>query len=240
MTDFLGTSVRVTANRMGWGSNFPHEINLAFAEFAAASAHPVLDVGAGFGAATLAALRNGANVLANDVDESHLESLEASVPAEMRNRLQIVPGRFPRDLSFADDSLRAIHASNVLHFLTLSELDEGIRAVFRWLVPQGKAFIMASSTYQPAYETFIPVFEQRKRAGLRWPGWIEDLTQYSSHPTLQHLPDSINLFDADVLSAAFAEAGFVVEVAKEYSRTGLPENLRFDGRENVMLIARKR
>jgi hypothetical protein len=65
------------------------------------------------------------------------------------------------------------------------------------------------------------------------------LSQYSSHPTLQHLPSSINLFDAEVLSAAFATEGFDIEIAKEYSRVGIPESLRFDGRENVMLIARK-
>jgi hypothetical protein len=46
-------TVLPTINKMGWSSEFPHEINLAFAEFAATCKHPVLDLGAGFGAATL-------------------------------------------------------------------------------------------------------------------------------------------------------------------------------------------
>jgi SAM-dependent methyltransferase len=88
-------------NRTGWGSEFPHEINLVFAEFGAACKHPVLDIGAGFGAATLAALREGATVIANDLDAFHLESLAASVPSQMRNRLEMLPGCFPRDLAFS-------------------------------------------------------------------------------------------------------------------------------------------
>jgi hypothetical protein len=98
---------------------------------------------------------------------------------------------------------------------------------------------MACSPYQQSYKNFIPIFEQRKKAGVVWPGWIEDLTEYSSHPTLQHLPVSLNCFDAELISRAFSSAGFTVEIAKEFTRTGIPESLRYDGRENVMLVARK-
>src|SRR5262249_53140083 len=147
-----------------------------------------------------------------------LHSLEALVPAEMGTRLELLPGRFPRDLAFPGQSLLAIHASNVLHFLNPLEFDTGIRLISQWLVPHGKIFILATLHHQTAYEQFIPNFEQRKKAGARWPGWIGDLAQYSSHPTLQHLPPSINLFDAEVLSAPFAGEGFIIEIAKEYSR----------------------
>jgi SAM-dependent methyltransferase len=232
-------TVRPTVNRMGWGSEFAHEINLAFAEFAATCKHPVLDIGAGYGAATLAALMVGATVIANDLDNSHLESLAASIPSEMRNRVEMLSCRFPQDLTFPSQHFGAIHASNVLHFLTLSELEAGIKLMFQWLVPKGKVFVMASSPYQQSYTNFIPVFEQRKMAGVRWPGWIEDLTQYSSHPTLQYLPKSLNCFDAEVISRAFLAEGFIIEIAREFTRTGIPQNLRYDGRENVMLVARK-
>jgi SAM-dependent methyltransferase len=232
-------NVLLTVNRMGWGSQIPHEINLAFADFAASCSNPVLDLGAGFGAATVAALKRGANVVANDLDNAHLEILEASVPTELRDRLKVVLGRFPSELSFPDSSLGAIHASNVLHFLSLTDIEVGLDLMHKWLVPNGKVFVMSSSPYAQNFKSFIPVFEQRKNAGIRWPGWIEDLTLYSSHPTLQHLPSSLNVFDADVLSTAFKSHGFFVEIAREYSRTAIPENLRYDGRENVMVVARK-
>jgi len=74
---------------------------------------------------------------------------------------------------------------------------------------------------------------------VRWPGWIEDLTPLFFPSDSQYLPASLHFFDADVLSRAFETSGFIIEVAKEYSRSGLPEILKYDGRENVMLIAHK-
>jgi len=235
----LNPNAHLTVNRMGWSSEEPHEINLAFADFASTCDDPVLDLGAGFGAATFAALRGGARVIANDLEPGHLEALGARVPLLMRDRLQLRLGRFPSDLTFSRESLGAIHASNVLHFLTLTELETGIGLIADWLVPGGKVFVMVNSPYIQNFANVIPYFEQRKNDGVRWPGWIEDLTRYSSHPTLQYLPASLHFFDADVLSRAFETSGFIIEVAKEYSRSGLPEILKYDGRENVMLIAHK-
>jgi predicted SAM-dependent methyltransferase len=232
-------NTQLTINRMGWSSQEPHEINLEFADFASNSDRPALDLGAGFGAATLAALSRGATVIANDLEPLHLEALGRRVPVQMRDHLELRSGRFPSDLAFLGESLGAVHASNVLHFLTLVELEVGIRLIFNWLASGGKVFVIVNSPYIENFKNVIPRFEQKKQEGVRWPGWIDDLTQYSSHPTLHHLPASLHFFDADVLSRGFEAAGFTVEVAKEYSRSGLPEILKYDGRENVMLIARK-
>ena len=233
------SNTHLTVNRMGWSSAEPHEINLQFADFASTCMRPVLDLGAGFGAATVAALGRGARVIANDLEPEQLEHLEARVPPPMRERLQLRVGRFPTGLTFSRENLGAIHASNVLHFLTLPELEAGIALMSDWLVPGGKVFVMVNSPYIDNFKNVIPYFEQRKKDGVRWPGWIDDLTQYSSHPTLQYLPASLNFFDAEVLSRGFETAGFTIEVVKEFSRAGLPDILRYDGRENVMLIARK-
>jgi SAM-dependent methyltransferase len=232
-------NTQITVNRMGWSSAEPHEINLMFAEFASTCSFPVLDLGAGFGAATLAALDGGATVIANDLEPSCLEALGVRASGAIRNRLQLLPGRFPSGLTFARESLGAIHASNMLHFLTPSELETGIVLCFDWLVGGGKVFVIVNSPYMQNFKNVIPYFAQKKRDGVRWPGWIDDLTDYSSHPTLQHLPSSLHLLDAEVLSRAFEAAGFNIEIAKEYSRSGLPDILKYDGRENVMLVARK-
>jgi SAM-dependent methyltransferase len=231
--------IRPTENRMGWSSEEAHEINIKFADFASTCNYPVLDLGAGFGAATLAALRKGARVVANDLGPNQIEILQKTIPIELNDRLEVMTGHFPSDLCFPNESLGAIHASNVLHFLTLNELEAGIGLMFDWLVLGGKVFVMATSPYQQNFKNFIPCFEKRKRDGERWPGWVEDLTQYSSHPSLQFLPTSLNFFDAEVLSRAFKDCGFALEIAKEYTRTGLPESLKYDGRENVMVVARK-
>jgi SAM-dependent methyltransferase len=232
-------TVRITRNRMGWSSEHPHEVNLAFAKFSANCKWPVLDIGAGFGAATQAALQAGACVIANDIDEDSLQAVKSRIPATFRDRLQLQPGRFPQDLKFSDESLGAIHASNVLHFLEPPDLEIGIQRLFEWLAPNGKVFVMVNSTYGENFKGYVPCFLQRKAAGEQWPGWVEDLSAYCAHPTLQFIPNQLHLFDAEVLARAFRSVGFTIELAKEFRRSYLPESLWNDGRENVILVGRK-
>ena len=132
-----------------------------------------------------------------------------------------------------------LDGQDVLHFLHPDELEIGIACMHRWLVAGGKVFVLVNSTYLENYKQYAPHFEQNKRNGVRWPGWVHDIGLYSSHPTLEFIPKSIHLFDAEVLSRAFADGGFEIEIAKEYRRSGLPESLFNDGRENVMLVAHK-
>jgi len=119
----LNPNAHLTVNRMGWSSEEPHEINLAFADFASTCDDPVLDLGAGFGAATFAALRGGARVIANDLEPGHLEALGARVPLLMRDRLQLRLGRFPSDLTSPAKASGRFMPQHVLHFLTLTELE---------------------------------------------------------------------------------------------------------------------
>ncbi|MBI5085701.1 MAG: SAM-dependent methyltransferase, partial [Acidobacteria bacterium] len=67
----------LTKNRMGWGSEQLSPLSELFVEFCRSSLRGedqrVLDIGAGYGAATLAALRAGARVIANDLAGEHLE-----------------------------------------------------------------------------------------------------------------------------------------------------------------------
>ncbi len=233
-------TIKLTRNRMGWSSETAHEVNLAFAEYAGTCKEPVLDLGAGFGVATIAALRAGAvMVVANDLDHEALQSIDARIPVSMRDRFQARPGRFPAELEFAGESLGAIHASNVLHFLDPTDFETGIAKMFDWLVPNGTIFVMVNSTFIENFKDFIPHFLQRKGDGEKWPGWVENLTEHTSHPTLQYLPPSLHLFDAEILSRAFTAGGFTIDVVKEFRRSGLPESLWYDGRENVVLIGRK-
>lgn len=112
----------VTLNRRGRTSDQPNEYSRMFCEFAATAALPVLDIGAAFGVSTLPALAAGARVVANDLEPRHLEVLLERTPADDRARLTLLRGCFPHDLEFEDGSLSAIHASNLLNYLTGSEI----------------------------------------------------------------------------------------------------------------------
>jgi SAM-dependent methyltransferase len=224
---------------MGWSSERAHEINLAFASFSTTCTLPVLDIGAGFGAASLAALKAGAQVIANDIDEEILKAFAARVDDDARDRLKLQVGSFPSGIAFPSGTVGAIHASNVLHFLHPSDLAIGIGCMFDWLVPGGQVFVMVNSTYGENFKEYAPLFLKRKLAGDPWPGWVEDLRAHCSHPSLQYIPNRLHLFDAETLSRSFTKVGFKIEAVTEFRRSYLPESLWNDGRENVMLIGGK-
>jgi len=237
----------LTRNRMGWISEVLGPVSVLFVEFCATGfcdeAAPALDVGAAAGAASEAALRAGAWVIANDLDAAPLKELERRVRREgseaEQARLCVKPGRFPREPHFEPESLGAVHACNVFHFLTGNQLALGVGKVARWLRPGGKLFVQAATPYQAPFEAILPEYERRVARGAKWPGWVEKIGAYSKHRLLGQMPRSIHLLDEKVLTRVCVDAGLEVERAWLYRREDLPESLYLDGRESVGLVARK-
>lgn len=226
-----------TQNRTGWTSNVLNELSELFVAFAATAQRPVLDIGAAYGVATHPALAAGAIVYANDSDPTHLAALETATPPDHRPRLHLIPGRFPQDLDFPAGSLDAVHASNVLHFLTGDELSVGIANICRWLAPGGRLFIQAGTPYQQPFQAFIPIYEERVRAGEPWPGWIEDARAISTHKKLSQIPRSLHLLDEGTLTNLVVSSGLAVERCWTYCRRDLPKSMHLNGREGVGLVA---
>lgn len=220
-----------TQNRTGWASNQLNEVSERFVAHCRLVTRPVLDIGAAFGLASLAALESGATVYANDIDPAHLAKIPPS------EKLILFPGRFPHDLRFPENSLDAVHASNIFHFLTGPQLDRGLRSIAHWLAPGGKLFVQAATPWQKPFAAFIPAFEARRAAAVEWPGWIERTADYSTHRRLGQIPSSIHLLDNETLQKAAGNAGFTVEECTLYRRHDLPRSLFHDGRECVALIA---
>jgi len=112
------SEIVATHNGMGWTSVVPNQITCEWLDYIRESQeHPlrVLDIGAGFGVATIPALKGGARVIANDIETSHLDAIrkEAS-DLGYEDHLESVVGRFPGDLAFT--GLDSIHCSNVPSF----------------------------------------------------------------------------------------------------------------------------
>jgi SAM-dependent methyltransferase len=224
---------------MGWVSEELGAVSALFVEFSCGERLPVLDVGAAFGAASREALRAGASVVANDLDAGHLEELRRRVNEEERARLRIRVGRFPREVHFEPESLGAVHAANVFHFLTGNQLQEGMRAIARWLRPGGKLFVQAATPYQAPFAAFVPEYEQRLRNGEKWPGWMAKVSAYSTHRQLSQMPRAIHLLDDRILHRVAEGAGLETERVWLFRRRDLPSGLHMDGRETVGLVARK-
>ena len=239
----MATKLTLTRNNMGWAAEKPNEINQLFVDYCRTGAcgeiSPALDIGAAYGLAAIAAIKAGAHVIANDLDPAHLEEIVLRTPEALRHRLQLKLGRFPRGIHFEPETLGAIHASNVFHFLTGNQLAYGIRNAARWLRPGAKLFLQAATPYQAQFASFIPEYELRIAAGGKWPGWVEKISRYSQHKKLGAMPASIHLLDERILVPLVEGAGLRVERAWLYQREDLPRELKLDGRESVGLVAVK-
>jgi hypothetical protein len=229
----------ITLNMKGRTTLVPNEYSQKFIDYAAQCETPVLDIGAAFGVATLPALEAGATVVANDIEEKHLEAIYERTPHKRRGHLILKLARFPDQLYFPHESLSAVHASNLLNFLTGEEIEEGVALIFRWLRPQGKVFTNSGTPYAGNIREYIPIYEKRRLKGHKWPGEVDNIQFYSSHPTIQELPTFLHLLDDEILVKVFTDAGFRIDIVEMYHRANLPDYLYYDGRENVGLIATK-
>ena len=198
----------------------------------------VLDIGAGLGVATLPLLKAGARVIANDIDESHLQAItEGAAEIGQGAALTTVLGIFPEDLTFR--GLDAVHCSNVLHFFRGNEIIAGAQRIYEWLKPGGKMFIQVGTIFAGHIRKLAPEFEQRRCAGVVWAGETDRAKDFVL-PKFRHLtPDFMNYLDGPPLVEAFERAGFTTEQAWYYTRHGLPEACMNDGRENFRYIGRK-
>jgi len=228
-----------THNGYGWTSTIPNQITVALLDWLATleqHAPLVLDVGAGLGVGTLPLLDAGARVIALDLDDSHLaliarEAGRRSVAA----RLPTVADRFPSSLQF--ENLDAIHCSNVFHFLSGSEIEAGAAEMHQWLIPGGKVFLQVGTVFGGHVKRFLPIFESRRRSGVKWAGETHSAKKYVAADYQNAIPSFYNHLDEAPLVEAFRSSGFQVERSWYYTRTGLPGSLRNDGREHFGLIA---
>lgn len=241
MTDrrFSATGVLTTLNKRGHTSARLNEYSQRFVESLTDCHGPVADIGAAFGVCTLPALATGATVIACDIEPRHLEILVANCPETDRPRLVPLVVEFPNGPNFADGSIEAVHAANLLSYLTGRDLIRAANLMFRMLRPGGQVFTISGTPYAKNIREFIPVYEDNKRRGVEWPGELYGLHDLCHHPSIDDLPDFLHLLDDEVLPRVFEEAGFVVTEARMYKRAGLPDYLSWDGRENVGVIAMK-
>lgn len=227
-----------TLNKMGYMNEVLNEFTQEYLEFLKNVKKPTLDIGTAFGFTVIKALEQGASVFANDIDKSHLEVLSLKINEDLKGKLTLKPGSFPDDLSFEENSLGCVLASRMLHFLPGDKIEKGLTKIFRWLEPQGKVFVIAETPYKKMFQRFIPLYEERKKAGVQWPGEMENMKSYMDARN-ENLPDFMNLLEEDVLLNAFKNAGFLIEKSKTFSKSKLPEDAQLDGRESVGLVAIK-
>lgn len=227
-----------TLNKYGWMLTRMVEPAEEFIKVASQSSKWALDMGCAYGFYTTEAIKAGARVMANDLDRGHLEILSGQIAAELRDRLQTLPGSF-LDVEIAPSSLCAALSLRVLHFFPPAELEQSARKLFAILEPGGKAFIRTMTPYTRMSQTFVPEFQRRQAAGERWPGFVEDVRDWTTCPEELSAVDEqpFHYLEPQVLGRTFAEAGFELERC-EYAAVNL-ERVHLDGRETTILVGRK-
>lgn len=214
-----------TLNRMGYMLSKPEAFNQAFIDFASQADGSLLDIGAAYGIATLAALEKGAYVIANDLDPHHLAILKSKVTPKHLSRLELRPGHVPDEIDFPINSLAGVLASRVLNFLLPEQLEESIKKIFKWLKPGGKLFILGATPDMQTFKSFYPTYLKRKADGHQWPGLITDLHSWVAKEEAVNLPNHIILFNEELLTSLLNNAGFVIsEVGYSSVATSDPEN----------------
>ena len=174
-----------TLNGMGCATEWVYGISQEFVDFASRCKRPVLDGGAAYGAASVAALKGGATVIANDLCKEQLAYLVSQVADCMPDalpRLYIKPGALPDGFDLPKGSLDAVHLSRVMHFFGPEEVEKMMKNAHEWLATGGKLFIITMSPWHHAMSCLNlgPEYERRLRAGERFPGIGDDFGSGSS------------------------------------------------------------
>ena len=224
-----------TMNNTGWMTEKMDSYSADFAEYAGTADGEVLDIGCAYGIATLAALENGARVLACDMDPRHLEVLYARVPEQLRGRYRSKAATMPA-VDFPQGSFAAILAARVLHFLNGTDIEVTVRKMKDWLIPGGRLYLVADSPYTGPWAPQAGEYERRKSEGDAWPGYVADYASFlPAHVDPAEHPDFINPLDPDILKRVCTNAGLEVIAASFLSSATKHAN----GRDHSGVIALK-
>jgi Methyltransferase domain len=228
----------VTLNQFGYMTSSIDKYMHEFIQYSSISQSYCVDIGAAYGIASIAALKLGAKIIANDIDPRHLQLISDNISTELQKNLKLDATTFPKEMQFTKNSIGAFLIARVFHFLTPSEIMEGAQKLFQWLEPGGKVFLTAETPYLGLWKEFIPIYEKLKSTQSLWAGEIPDISIYAPHRSSE-LPKRMLLLDIESLNHAFSAAGFEIETLEYFSRPEFPEDIQYDGRESIGLICKK-
>jgi len=120
---------------------------------------------------------------------------------------------------FAPDTIGAVYAGLVLHYLDGPELREGLGLLFKALAPGGRLYASVNSPFESftAKEEFLHRKDVLKE---EYPGWFKPFDKTMVPEFIRdQLPDFIHVFDVDTLPGYAKDAGFNV-IASYYFKRG--------------------
>ncbi|EKE10367.1 MAG: BryB [uncultured bacterium] len=227
-----------TLNNMGYMSPSLDPIQSLFVEMCRENSEGrFLDIGCGYGVATLPLINEGCHVIACDLDKRHLDVLKELIPQEKQSFVSLMRGHFPNEIHLPEESIDNVNLSMVLHFLPPPIIRKTFMSIFQSLKKGGKLFLTTSSPYQRTLAPFLPTYE-KKRNIYEWPGYIADISEYVPHRA-HFLPKMNIVFCINELKRLASKFGFYILEATFFSRAEIPSDLSLDGREYSGIICEK-
>ena len=214
-------NTRPTMNRYGYmfKRRMP-DIDKALGLMRRDEGRPVLDIGCAYGLTSKAMLDEGFCVIANDLDEKHLQVLADEVNADQRARLTLMVGN-ALELAIEESSLAGALCFNVIHFMSGDEIRSLFALVYKWLAPGGVFMVTTASPYCAPSEAFANTYYAKLNVdGVEWPGegaTIEQALPDGSANRDQLIRDTLHLNGCEVLAREAVAAGFRLFTASHTS-----------------------
>jgi polyketide synthase PksJ len=201
-----------TLNQFGYMKFELEEFSKAFINHAGKAKNPVLEIGSAYGFVTHKVLaETNAQMVANDINQAHLEVLLKNAPKDKLSNLSVVQGSFPEEIEFLNNTFDTILISRVLHFLEPEKVEQGLDKIHKWLTKDGKFICTNSSIYHSSVKNqMLETFEERIENGDEWAGITRSREdQDTIHKNL--LPSFLNLFHITQLETLLPKHGFQIE-----------------------------
>ena len=179
-------------NGDGYASPEPHPLSQEFVEFSPITKYPVLDIGAAYGLTSINTLKKGATVICNEKEKKQLEYIchIKSITPEEKKRLYLKHGSI-LEIDFPQESLGGIHISRVMHFFKPDEVELFFQKAYKWLVPNGRLYIITMSQYHYGNpEGFSDYYNKEIKKGTEFPGMINDY-KFKNEKYVLHAIDPI-------------------------------------------------
>lgn len=216
-----------TLNKTGFMCTDLDPITLAFIEESQKSKSPVLEVGAAYGAASKDLLANGSIVVANDMDIRHLLILRERVDKKNWINLYLNNQRFPDETNFPENTFSSVLLCRITHFLNANTMDMVFKKIYRWLKPQGQLFFVNISPFHPRLSWFLPVYEERWKNGVLWPGEITDIKNtWPTMPLAENIPQFLHVMDERPFRNAIEKMNFKIKHLELFCHNGIESEAR--------------
>jgi SAM-dependent methyltransferase len=191
----------------------------------------VLEVGCGYGFMTKRILEGSESIrgyFINDLDESHLAYAVENISDEKKKDLSVIPGAFPKDLSFNNCSLDIVGSICIIHFLTPEMVVKAFKDIYEWLKPGGEFIFVNASIYNKRCSRAKEMLE-RSNNGKEWAGVVEDFDEMNQEEK-DKFPSYFNFSIVEDYERLIKEVGFKIKKLEYFNwREGSPEKSYLGG-----------